>query len=119
MTAKNPQKQERILKGGGGIFVWLARIYTPVFVSAKLTRTMFCTIVPNCNVEICPRSKSTVKTHRRSADDLLTDKVNCRGCFALKKQAQRKSSFQRRRMISELLLKQNTVTTNRSAELKI
>ena len=29
MTSKNPQKQGRILEGGGKFF-WLARIYTPV-----------------------------------------------------------------------------------------
>ena len=28
-TAKNPQKQGRILEGGGEEFFWLARIYTP------------------------------------------------------------------------------------------
>ena len=29
MTAKNPQKQGRILDGGGATFFWLARIYIP------------------------------------------------------------------------------------------
>ena len=35
MTAKNPQKQGRILEAGGGIFFWPARIYTPVLLSAQ------------------------------------------------------------------------------------
>ena len=34
MTAKNPQKQVRILEGGGAFF-WLARIYTPALEEKK------------------------------------------------------------------------------------
>ena len=33
MTARNPQKQGRILEGGLEEFFWLARIYTPVIMS--------------------------------------------------------------------------------------
>ena len=42
MTAKNPQKQGRILMGGGQEFFWLARIYTPDYLST--TRELLITI---------------------------------------------------------------------------
>ena len=39
MSIKNPQKQERILEGGGEFF-WLARIYTPVICKDQKDITM-------------------------------------------------------------------------------
>ena len=41
MTAKKSTKTGKKFREGGGIVFWLARIYTPVFLISKASRTWF------------------------------------------------------------------------------